>query len=312
MNLLYVSLLSLPLLLTQCNSKNNQELIAHHKDYILNDQSPTLSGDNAMYHAKKLVDMGDRSSESEGFQRQLTYIEQYLKKCGWVPKTQPFEAETPIKKARFCNLRARFGNSINWQKAPEAIVSCHMDTKKGIPGFVGANDGASGVALILELARELKKYPDLAKKIEFVFFDGEESFEPHMNEEDGLYGSKYYTNSLQNQLPQYLINLDMVGRQGMKIKVPSNTPQKMYEVYQKGIKHLGFNKSRWGVAWGPILDDHVPFQERDVEVINIIDDFSDGSWWHTKDDNFNILCGDSMKECGQMTIYMLESLLNHH
>src|SRR5260370_19091533 len=63
--------------------------------------------------------------------------------------------------------------------------------------FVGANDGGSSTGLLLELARVIGQHPDLARKIELVFFDGEEAFE-QFSDTDGLYGSRYFARELQS------------------------------------------------------------------------------------------------------------------
>ena len=70
------------------------------------------------------------------------------------------------------------------------LLTCHIDTKTGIPDFTGANDGASAAAAILETARILSRDPARAGQLELVFFDGEESFSQHIDSDDGLYGSR--------------------------------------------------------------------------------------------------------------------------
>lgn len=271
------------------------------------DESPSLSGENALFHANKIVAIGDRSPGSPGAEKQRTYLKEELKKCGWFVAEQAFEADTPKGTWNLVNLRARFGKEPGKESAP-GIISCHIDTKTGIPGFVGANDGASGAALILELARILKNKPELAQEIELVFFDGEESAGLHLTEEDGLYGSSYYADNMPAPLPGWLINLDMVGRQGMKIRIPADTDQRMYELYNKAITALNLNSSAWGVSTGIIMDDHVPFMRKGISCLNIIDDFRDGAWWHTAHDSIEILDADSFFQSGKMTLFLIEQL----
>ena len=306
----YLICLALATSLCACQDTAPTQKKSEPKAYAMNHDSETVSGENSYVHAAELVKIGDRRSGSAGFEAQYKYISSALKKYGWEIEDQIFTEDTPHGQIQFKNLRARFGKNSFDEKAPKIIVSCHVDTKVGIPNFVGANDGASGAAVLIEIGRMLAKQPEQAKQVELVFFDGEESFETHMTEEDGLYGSKYYAESLGKQLPEYLINLDMVGRQGMKIRIPSNTSPEMYKLYQESVKALGFSKNRWGVSHGPIYDDHVPFQDKRVKVINLIDDFYDGSWWHTEKDNMSILSADSMKESGQMALHLIQQLLN--
>ncbi len=67
-----------------------------------------------------------------------------------------------------------------------------------------------------------------------------------MDSDDGLYGSRHYASSMQQPLPKWIINLDMVGRQGKKIRIPAMTPQSMYRVYSRAIRELGYSPEEWG------------------------------------------------------------------
>lgn len=302
--------MALCILLPSCNQNTgNTNLIKEEKPSITTkiSHSKEISGENALIHAERIVAIGDRSPASPGAKQQRQYLTKILQSYGWQVREQAFTTPTPKGDISFVNVRARFGNTNNWS-TPLGIVSCHIDTKTGIPGFVGANDGASGAALLLELARILQIRPDIANKVEFVFFDGEESFEPHMTTEDGLYGSKYYAGQLKNPLPPWLINLDMVGRQGMKIRIPPDTADSLYTHYIQGIHALNLSPSVWGVASGAIMDDHIPFMQKGIPSLNIIDQFTDGIWWHTSADSIDILGADSFYQSGRMVLYLLEQL----
>jgi len=268
-----------------------------------------FNGGNAMFHAARITEMGDRAPGSPGYRRQLDYLKGELAKHGWACQEQAFEKKTPKGAVRFVNLRARFGKTPDFQVPVCGLLTCHIDTKQGISGFTGANDGASGAAAILETARILAGDPARAGKLELVFFDGEESFAEHMDSEDGLYGSRHYAAAMQPPLPEWMINLDMVGRQGKKIRIPAMTPQAMYRVYSRAIRELGYSPEEWGVSGYAILDDHVPFMERGMDTLNLIDDFQDGSWWHTAKDNMGILGEKSFQQTGEMILHILRQLL---
>lgn len=268
-----------------------------------------FNGGNCMYHAARLTEMGDRSPSSPGSRKQLEYLKAELSKHGWECREQAFEAPTPNGPVQFVNLRARFGQNPDFRKPVQGLLTCHIDTKTGIPGFTGANDGASGAAAILETARLLSRDPARAGALELVFFDGEESFAEHMDNEDGLYGSKFYAASLTPPLPAWMLNLDMVGRQGKKIRIPAMTPQSLYQAYSRAIRELGYSPEEWGVSRYGILDDHVPFMERGMDTLNLIDDFQDGNWWHTSKDSMDILGGESFRRTGEMTLHLLRQLL---
>ena len=272
-------------------------------------QTDCFNGGNALFHAARITEMGNRASGTPGYRRQMDYLKEELTKYGWTCREQVFEKQTPQGPVRFVNLRARFGKAPNFLDPVRGLLTCHIDTKRGIDGFTGANDGASGAAAILETARILSGDPARARNLELVFFDGEESFAEHMDSDDGLYGSRHYASSMQQPLPKWIINLDMVGRQGKKIRIPAMTPQSMYRVYSRAIRELGYSPEEWGVSGYAILDDHVPFMERGVDTLNLIDDFQDGNWWHTSKDNIGILGEKSFQQTGEMTLHILRQLL---
>lgn len=102
----------------------------------------------------------------------MDYLKEELAKCGWTCGNQAFEKETPQGPVRFVNLRARFGKAPNFLDPVRGLLTCHIDTKRGIDGFTGANDGASGAAAILETARILSGDPARAGNLELVFLTG--------------------------------------------------------------------------------------------------------------------------------------------
>ncbi len=274
-------------------------------------ETDEFSGQNAWMHTNEFVKMGARPTGSDAYRTQLEYIRSQLTKNGWECKVMDFTVTHPVtgEPVHMQNLLARFGSGHDFDDMVNGIVSCHIDTKDGIPGFVGANDGASGAAVLLELSRVLAAHPDLTRKVEFVFFDGEESFAPHMDDQDGLYGSKYDAGSRGDQQPRRKVNLDMVGRDRMKIRIPWDTPQRIYEEYRKAVQTLNLRSSQWGVSDMPILDDHKPFLSNGVYALNIIDDFMDGDWWHTERDNMDIISPDSLEMTGKVVMQLLKQLV---
>ena len=302
-------LLFLTALLVQCG--NPEKTREAHPETIPAQLQETddFHGSNCMYHAARITDMGDRRPSSPGYRKQLDYLKGELFKHGWECEEQAFEAPTPQGQTQFVNLRARYGKNPDFKTPVRGLLTCHIDTKTGIPDFTGANDGASAAAAILETARIFSRDPARAGQLELVFFDGEESFSPHIDNDDGLYGSKFYAASLPRPLPEWMVNLDMVGRQGKKIRIPAMTPQSMYRVYSRAIRELGYSPAEWGVSAYGIMDDHVPFMELGMDTLNLIDDFQDGNWWHTSRDNMEILGADSFKSTGEMTLHILRQLL---
>lgn len=266
--------------------------------------TPDFCGNNAYVHCANICDIGPRPSGSEGYAKQLDYLEKHLHAAGWKTAKDSFRLSNGIS---MNNLRATFGNG---EHTRPLLISCHIDTKVGISDdFVGADDGASGAATMLELARVLAKDTAKAEKIEFIFLDGEESFAPRMTETDGLYGSKYDVARRKGELPTWQINLDMVGGRNKIIAIPGlQTSDFMYAHYSQAVRNLGLSAERWTVLPGNIMDDHLPYLRAGVDSINLIAYFSDSNWWHTTRDNMSRICPKSLQESGNMTLQLIKQL----
>src|SRR6185295_4132392 len=175
-----------------------------------------VSGEKALAHVQKLVDLGPRPPGSPALQQSREYIEKQLRDFGWSLTKQTFTDTTPRGAMTFVNLIAQFPAKPEKSSSPPIFIVCsHYDTKifENIR-FVGANDAGSSTGLLIELARVLAQKPALAAKIQLVFFDGEEAVET-FTDRDGLYGSRYFANDLmKSKTAQQFhggILLDMVG-----------------------------------------------------------------------------------------------------
>ena len=263
-----------------------------------------LSGDNAYVHCAAICSLGPRPSNSVAYEKQLVYLSEFLQKFGWRVRRESFTLSNGML---MTNLHAEFGEES--ATARPILVSCHIDTKRGIRNFVGADDGASAAALMLELARVLAAKPDMAAKVEFVFFDGEEAFASRMSETDGMYGSRYDVMRRKDNLPDWQINLDMVGGRNKMIAVPIlDTDSRLMQLYTEGVDKLGLSHERWTLYPGSYLDDHQPFVRAGVPSINLIAYFMDGNWWHTSRDDMSRICPHSLAESGRMVLYLLDCL----
>src|SRR5881409_3646225 len=156
-----------------------------------------FSGEKAFAHVQLLVDFGPRPGRSKAIEKSRDYIEDQLRRSGWQVTRQAFSDDTPRGKIQFVNLIAQF-SSQGKAVSPTFLLCSHYDTKMfDTIRFVGANDGGSSTGLLLELAGVMGQHPDLARKIELVFFDGEEACE-QFSPKDGLYGSRYFAKQLQS------------------------------------------------------------------------------------------------------------------
>ncbi len=272
------------------------------------DNSPSFSGNNAYTHCAALCALGPRPSGSAPYMEQLGYLEMHLQAAGWQFERDEF---APLPGMRMVNLRARFGDS---SAARPLLISCHIDTKAGIPGFIGADDGASAAAAMLEAARVLaEQHPEWVQQVELIFFDGEEAFGKRMNERDGMYGSKHDLARRKTQghpLPRWQINLDMVGGRDMVIAIPLlDTSEAMVAHYERAADTLGLSPERWAAYPGSYLDDHLPYVEAGVDSLNLIAYFQGGQWWHTTRDNMSRISARSLEESGRMLLQLCKQLL---
>src|SRR5438876_7689417 len=185
-----------------------------------------FSGEKAFAHVQRLVDFGPRPAGSKALEKSRDYIEDQLRRSGWQVTRQAFSDDTPRGKIQFVNLIAQFSGQ-GKAASPLFLLCSHYDTKMfEAIRFVGANDGGSSTGLLLELARVIGQHPNLARKIELVFFDGEEAVE-QFSQTDGLYGSRYFARQLQSGGAKQFrggLLFDMVGDRSLGITLPANSP----------------------------------------------------------------------------------------
>jgi glutaminyl-peptide cyclotransferase len=263
-----------------------------------------LSGDKALAHVQRLVDLGPRPPESDAIDKSRAYIKEQLKASGWNVTEQQFTDDTPRGQIRFVNLIARFGAAT---KANDLFLLCsHYDTKIfDTFRFVGANDGGSSTGLLLELARVLGQQPRLAAKVELVFFDGEEAFE-NFSDTDGIYGSRHFAHELaQSGSAKSFrggILFDMVGDQSLDITLPPNSPTKIARDVFASADALKL-RNHFTYFDQDITDDHSPLNAVGIPVLDMIDFHY--APWHTADDTMDKLSAQSLQIVGSVALYYL-------
>ena len=262
-----------------------------------------FSGEKVLAHVQRLVDFGPRPPGSEALEKSRDYIEGQLHLSTWQVSRQSFTDETPRGKVRFVNLIARFPAHGNG--AASFLLCAHYDTKTfDTIRFVGANDGGSGTGLLLELGRVLAQRPDLAAKIELVFFDGEEAYE-NFSGRDGLYGSRYFARQLgTSEAKQFRggILFDMVGQRSLKITLPTDSPVEMARDIFAAAEALKL-RSYFTYLDREMIDDHTPLNAIGIPTIDLID-FS-FPWWHTAEDTIDKLSSQSLQIVGAVAAYYL-------
>ena len=262
-----------------------------------------ISGEKALAHVQRLVDFGPRPSGSEAIEKSRHYIEDQLHHSGWQVKRQAFTDDTPRGKVQFVNLIAQFPDQGN--AAPLFLLCSHYDTKTfDTIKFVGANDAGSSTGLLLELARVMGQHPNLAGKIELVFFDGEEAYD-HFSETDGLYGSRYFARQLQRSGAKQFregILFDMVGDRSLDVTLPADSSPEMARDIFAAAEALKL-RSYFTYLDREMIDDHSPLNAIGIPTIDVID--FDYPWWHTAGDTIDKISAQSLQIVGSVALYYL-------
>ncbi len=185
------------------------------------------------------------------------------------------------------------------------LVGAHYDTKD-IPGFVGANDGASGTAVVTQLARTIKPHR-LRKSLVFVLFDGEESPAGTPSdefEEKGLRGSKVAASRFHGA--RAMVLLDFVGERDLRIPGEGRSSWILWQRLRRAARAVGTGETFPNRVQAPVSDDHVPFIERGVPAIDLID--FDFDCFHRTCDDVGAVSERSLDQVGETMLRFLASL----
>jgi glutaminyl-peptide cyclotransferase len=265
--------------------------------------SKTFDGRAAYRDVVAQVDIGPRPTGSEGIREAQQFIVDKLTKYGgWNIEYQDFRYRgTPAR-----NIIAKAGQG----KGPVIIIGAHYDTRrradndpdpnKRTEPVPGANDGASGAAVLLELARSLDKYK-LQNEVWLVFFDAEDN--GGLDGWQFIAGSNYFANNLSIR-PEAVIVVDMIGDADQQIyKEQNSTPWLVNEVWGAASR-LGYDRWFLPTAKYSMLDDHTPFLQKGIPAVDIID--FDYPYWHTTEDTADKVSADSLAHVGRTLETLLE------
>jgi len=264
------------------------------------------NGDRAFADVRTLVDLGPRPAESAALEQARQYIIDQVQKAGWKIERQEFKDSTPLGTKKFCNLIATYGGDPTTQ---QAIVCSHYDTKLfDTIRFVGASDGGSSTGALIELARTLALDPGLARRVELVFFDGEEAF-VQFTDTDGLYGSRYFSRTLRDsgQYKQFKFGIlwDMMGPKNLIITLSPDSPPDLTRGILDAASAIDL-RQEFTIFDREIYDDHVPmFHFAEIPTIDLID--FDYPPWHTAADTLDKLSPQSLRDVGAVTLRYLRT-----
>jgi len=260
-----------------------------------------FDGDSAYRQVAAQMAFGPRPTGSQANKKTADYIIKQLQIFGWQIEIQDFT----YKGVQGRNIIGKAG------KGPVVVIGAHYDTRRVADNdpdpalrnqpVPGANDGASGVAVLLELARVLDK-KRLTNEVWLTFFDAED--DGHLDGWDFLVGSSEMASHLTVR-PEEVIVVDMVGDNDQQIyKERTSTPALVDKIWTIAAG-LGYSSSFIPVAKWSILDDHTPFLQRGIPAVDLID--FDYPYWHTTQDTADKVSAASLERIGRVLQALLEN-----
>ncbi|MEJ7875363.1 MAG: M28 family peptidase [Solirubrobacterales bacterium] len=270
-----------------------------------------FNSERAFRDLEAQVEIGPRPSGSKENAELVRLISARLREAG----ADDVRVQAPLQ-----NVAATIPGS----EAGTIVVGAHHDTKD-IPGLLGANDGASGVAVVLELARVLAAAAPLdGPSVSLVLFDAEEARGDRPFEEDGTRGSQQYValaeeGGGQGAPPidemEGMILFDLVGDCSLEISRESASDTELYERFAEAARDVSGTDSSApfeGEAEA-VADDHLPFLGAGVPAVDLIDftygsDERPGPYWHTTEDTLDKVCPESLDAVGEAAVRVLEGI----
>jgi len=321
----YLALLFL-LLLISCGSEKEKKSV---ETPIKTVAVPQFNADSAYAFVKKQVDFGPRVPNTPGHKKAGDYFVQQFKRYGATVTEQAFTATTyDQKKLALRNIIASFQP----EKSKRILLAAHWDTRpfadkdtqKPFAPFDGANDGGSGVGVLLEIARVLSSTTPPDVGIDIILFDGEDWGEPEgANANRKLpqgfvewwcLGSQHWAMNKHkpNYSAYYGILLDMVGgknalfaREGYSLEY---APSVVDKVWRKASQ-LGFGYIFINQKTGPITDDHRFVNEMGripmIDIINFDPTSGFGDFHHTQKDNMDIISTETLQAVGTTLLHVI-------
>ena len=271
-------------------------------------EPPGFNGGRAFEDLKHLVAFGPRPSGSPALVQTRQWMIHELRSAGVQVEGDSFAGNTPIGPIPMTNLIAKFPGS----RRETVIVAGHYDTKRFDNfKFVGANDGGSSAALLMELARVLAGRQH-ALNYWLVFFDGEEAV-GEWSATDSVYGSRHLVEELSasGELSRIeaLILVDMIGYTQLRIPREYNSTPWLTNLVFDVAQRLGYSKY-FVNSRDAADDDHMPFIRAGVSAVDLIDlDYGPNqSYWHTAQDTLDHCSPLSLTIVGRVVAASLEDL----
>jgi glutaminyl-peptide cyclotransferase len=280
---------------------------------------PAFDSARAMQYVKEIVAYGPRPLGSANHKKVEDYLLSHLK--GNDVEQDSFTADTPEGKLPVRNIIAKFPGT----KDGIVMIASHYDTNYPLrtTSYVGANDGGSSSALLLEIANQLRGKKRDGYSIWLVWDDAEEAIKPDGSgglpqempfEKDSLYGithllEKWNADGTLKKINAFLL-ADMIGDADLNIERDLNSTPWLEEVVYQAATRLGYQSHFYG-RQNQVTDDHIPFMQKGVPCADLIDfDYGyNDVFWHTTQDTVDKLSPKSLKIVGS-TILETVSILD--
>ncbi len=259
-----------------------------------------FDGQAAYEHVEAQCDLGFRPTGSEAGWATGEYIIAALEAQGWAVETETFTyRDTPVR-----NIVGRAGSG------PVVILGAHYDTRRSadqenpsVP-VMGANDGASGVAVLLELARTLDREA-LEHEIWLTFFDAEDN--GTLDGWEWCVGSAYMAAHL-DVTPEAVVVVDMIGDADQQLYLEKNSDSTLQMELWDIAATLGYTETFVSQYRWAIYDDHIPFVQQGITAVDIID--FDYPYWHTTQDTRDKVSAESLERVGRTLEVWVEEHLS--
>ena len=252
-----------------------------------------------MYVEEQMA-FGPRIPGSEESRKTAAWVVEQLESIGWETEIQHFN----YRGTALINIIAK---SEGVSENRPILIGAHYDTRPyadrdpiypeaPVPG---ANDGASGVAVLIELAHALDR-DRLRQPVWLVFFDAEDS--GNIDGWDWIVGSSFFVDNLSQELEAAVI-VDMVGDRDLQLYIEKNSdPDLVQEIWELAdqLDYTAFIQT----PKYSMIDDHSPFLRIGVPAVDIID--FDYPYWHTIDDTVDKVSADSLEQVGRTLEHWLE------
>ncbi|MBN1863888.1 MAG: M28 family peptidase [Victivallales bacterium] len=271
--------------------------------------APAIDETEAFELLKEGASIVPRHSGTPGAEKTVEFISNFIAGLGVVAELDRWVENTPDGMVDFCNVVARIEGK---DKSKSIIVACHYDTKRivSVPDFVGANDGASGVAVLLSMIKAIVNHPSPPPAtLKFVFFDGEECFIEY-TPADGLFGSRRMAAELERsgRLEDCLavVVLDLVGDKDLEVTIPTGADKRLVDLLFL-IASRQDTRRYFTMFKSDIIDDHTPFQQRGVPTLDMIDfEYGPGNrYWHTSADTVDKTSAKSLCITGNAALQLI-------